>query len=131
MAILLTNHGWHWFPSVLAVPAHRRRDRRLPSACWSPRLGIPSFVVTLAAFLGLQGVMLLLIGEGGTIGYPRRVVLTINNDNLPVWLGLDALRVRHGGLRGDTSCSTRRAAAGRAHERADAAVGAQDRLAWR
>ena len=36
------------------------------------RLGIPSFVVTLAAFLGLQGVMLLLIGEGGTIADPQR-----------------------------------------------------------
>ena len=31
------------------------------------RLGIPSFVVTLAAFLGLQGVLLVIIGEGGTI----------------------------------------------------------------
>jgi D-xylose transport system permease protein len=31
------------------------------------RLGIPSFVVTLAAFLAFQGVLLLLAGEGGTI----------------------------------------------------------------
>ncbi len=36
------------------------------------RLGIPSFVVTLATFLGLQGVMLLLIGEGGDDPDPRR-----------------------------------------------------------
>ena len=36
------------------------------------RLGIPSFVVTLAAFLGLQGVLLKLIGEGGTIPNARR-----------------------------------------------------------
>ena len=33
------------------------------------RLGIPSFVVTLAMFLALQGVMLLVIGEGGTIPF--------------------------------------------------------------
>ena len=33
-------------------------------------LGIPSFVVTLALFLGLQGVLLKLIGEGGTIADP-------------------------------------------------------------
>ena len=31
------------------------------------KLGIPSFVVTLAFFLGLQGVTLKLIGEGGWI----------------------------------------------------------------
>jgi D-xylose transport system permease protein len=43
--------------------------------------------VTLAAFLGLQGVMLALIGEGGTIGYRNDVILAINNDTLPVWLG--------------------------------------------
>lgn len=31
------------------------------------RLGIPSFVVTLAFFLGLQGVILRVIGQGGTV----------------------------------------------------------------
>jgi D-xylose transport system permease protein len=51
------------------------------------RLGIPSFVVTLAAFLGLQGVLLRIIGEGGTIAIRDKVLLAINNDNMPVWLG--------------------------------------------
>src|SRR5262249_24863397 len=51
------------------------------------RLGIPSFVVTLAAFLGLQGVLLLIIGEGGTIGFANKFVLSLNNDNVPVVLG--------------------------------------------
>jgi D-xylose transport system permease protein len=50
-------------------------------------LGIPSFVVTLALFLGLQGVLLKLIGEGGTIAVRDKVLLAINNDNLPVWAG--------------------------------------------
>jgi D-xylose transport system permease protein len=36
------------------------------------RLGIPSFVVSLAFFLGLQGAMLLIIGEGGTIRISAR-----------------------------------------------------------
>jgi D-xylose transport system permease protein len=44
-------------------------------------------VVTLAAFLGLQGVLLLIIGEGGTIGFANKFVLSLNNDNVPVWLG--------------------------------------------
>ena len=41
------------------------------------RLGIPSFVVTLAFFLGLQGVMLVIIGEGGTIAYRNEVILAL------------------------------------------------------
>ena len=36
------------------------------------KLGIPSFVVTLAFFLGLQGVTLKLIGLGGTVPGARR-----------------------------------------------------------
>lgn len=46
------------------------------------RLGIPSFVVSLAFFLGLQGVMLLVIGEGGTIRIHDETILTIMNKNL-------------------------------------------------
>ena len=51
------------------------------------RLGIPSFVVTLAAFLALQGVLLKLIGEGGTVAVRDDTLLAINNDDMPVWLG--------------------------------------------
>jgi D-xylose transport system permease protein len=51
------------------------------------RLGIPSFVVSLAFFLGLQGVLLVIIGEGGTIAYRNEVILSLNNDPMPVWLG--------------------------------------------
>lgn len=50
-------------------------------------LGIPSFVVTLAAFLGLQGVMLLVIGTGGTIPVRDAGILRIMNSNLPAWGG--------------------------------------------
>jgi D-xylose transport system permease protein len=50
-------------------------------------LGIPSFVVTLAAFLGLQGVTLVIIGEGGTIGFRDKTILAVMNNNMPVWLG--------------------------------------------
>jgi len=51
------------------------------------RLGIPSFVVTLAMFLALQGVMLLIIGEGGTITLRSDELLAIMNRNMPVWAG--------------------------------------------
>ena len=50
------------------------------------RLGIPSFVVTLAMFLALQGAMLLIIGEGGTIPIRSDAILVVMNGNMPVWL---------------------------------------------
>jgi D-xylose transport system permease protein len=86
MGIALTNHHWSWWLSTivgLVVGAFIGFCIGLLVA----RLGVPSFVVTLAAFLGLQGVMLKLIGEGGTIPFRDSVVLGIMNKNLPVWLG--------------------------------------------
>jgi D-xylose transport system permease protein len=50
-------------------------------------LGIPSFVVTLAFFLGLQGVTLWLIGEGGTVRVNDQWIYAIANKNVPVALG--------------------------------------------
>lgn len=43
------------------------------------RLGIPSFVVTLAAFLAFQGILLLLAGEGGTIRVEDKTILAVEN----------------------------------------------------
>jgi D-xylose transport system permease protein len=84
--IVLTRHGLPWFPSILVGLA----TGAFIGACIGllvSRLGIPSFVVTLAAFLGLQGLMLVLIGEGGTIAFRDQTILAIMNKNLPIWLG--------------------------------------------
>ena len=86
MGVVVTNHGQPWWVGVLAALA----TGAFIGACIGvlvARLGIPSFVVTLAAFLGLQGVLLKVIGEGGTISINNDVLLAINNDDLPVWLG--------------------------------------------
>ncbi len=86
MGITLTRHGWPWYAAVVACLL----TGAVIGTCIGllvARLGIPSFVVTLAAFLGLQGVMLKLIGEGGTISIDSSVLLAINNDDMPVWLG--------------------------------------------
>ncbi|MFC6885389.1 MULTISPECIES: sugar ABC transporter permease [Actinomadura] len=48
---------------------------------------IPSFVVTLALFLGLQGITLRLIGDGGTVPVRDDVIVALANKNMPVWLG--------------------------------------------
>ena len=86
MGIVVTRHGMPWEVSVLAALA----TGAVIGVCIGllvARLGIPSFVVTLAAFLGLQGVLLKAIGEGGSISIDDPVLQGINNDNLPVWLG--------------------------------------------
>jgi D-xylose transport system permease protein len=50
-------------------------------------LGIPSFVVTLAFFLGLQGINLKLIGAGGSIRIDDDVIRGLSIKNVPVGVG--------------------------------------------
>jgi D-xylose transport system permease protein len=51
------------------------------------QVGIPSFVVTLGLFLGLQGVQLVVIGESGAIRVQVPEILAIQNRNLEPWMG--------------------------------------------
>jgi D-xylose transport system permease protein len=50
------------------------------------KIGMPSFVVTLALFITWQGVILQFIGEGGVFGIGTQPTLfAVANGNLPVW----------------------------------------------
>ncbi|SEL00464.1 sugar ABC transporter permease [Nonomuraea pusilla] len=51
------------------------------------KVGIPSFVVTLAAFLAFQGLVLVLVDEGTNISIRDPVIVAVANKNLPPWLG--------------------------------------------
>jgi D-xylose transport system permease protein len=51
------------------------------------RVGIPSFVVTLGLFLGLQGLQLIVIGAGGAYSVSAPPIRAIMNSNLPPWGG--------------------------------------------
>ena len=51
------------------------------------RVGIPSFVVTLGLFLGLQGLELIVIGAGGLYRVQIPEIRAIQNENLPIWAG--------------------------------------------
>ncbi len=46
------------------------------------KVGMPSFVVTLALFIAWQGVILQLIGDGGTLGLRDPVLFAVANGNL-------------------------------------------------
>ena len=86
MGIAVTRNGWPWWLGIV-VCLLTGAVIGTAIGLLVARLGIPSFVVTLAAFLALQGVLLKLIGEGGTIAIRDRVLLAINNNTMPVWLG--------------------------------------------
>jgi D-xylose transport system permease protein len=86
MAVLLTSYGVPWYLAILGCIV-TGLVIGLSIGLLVALLGIPSFVVTLAAFLGLQGVMLLVIGSGGTIPVRDPTILAIMNSNLPLWAG--------------------------------------------
>jgi D-xylose transport system permease protein len=52
------------------------------------RVGIPSFVITLATFLAFQGVTLILIGGQGSVILPSgSPLIKLGNSFVPLWLG--------------------------------------------
>jgi D-xylose transport system permease protein len=81
LGVTLTQKGWPLIPSLLACLLTGVVIGLVIGLLVS-RLGIPSFIVTLAMFLALQGLMLLVIGEGGTIPIRDDVILAIQNSNL-------------------------------------------------
>ncbi len=61
------------------------------------QLGLPSFVVTLAFLLGLQGLLLIILGQGGTLPINDAVLNDLANGNLTVAAGWIILAVLVGG----------------------------------
>jgi D-xylose transport system permease protein len=86
LGLLMTDHGVNWV-LALAVALASGAFIGLCIGLWVAKLGVPSFVVTLAAFLGFQGLLLIMTGAGGTIAYRNNAILAIMNKNMPLWLG--------------------------------------------
>nr|WP_281353412.1 hypothetical protein [Phytoactinopolyspora mesophila] len=86
LAVLMTHHGVAW-PLALAACLLAGAVIGLTIGLIVSRLGVPSFVVTLAYFLGLQGMMLWVIGEGGTIPVRSDTILSIMKSNVAPALG--------------------------------------------
>jgi D-xylose transport system permease protein len=86
MAVLMLDGHLPWYLAVL-IALVTGTVTGLILGLLVAKVGIPSFVVTLAAFLSFQGVLLLVVKEGQIIPIRDDLILAIGNRNLPVWLG--------------------------------------------
>ena len=82
LATMLTDWGWPW-PAAVAAALLTGLLIGTVLGTLVARVGIPSFVVTLGAFLAFQGTVLLIIGEGGNVPIRDETILAIENKNLP------------------------------------------------
>jgi len=86
MAELMLKQGLTWYVAVL-VALLVGVAMGIFTGVMVSAVGIPSFVVTLAAFLAYQGILLWIIGTGGTVPITSDVIFAVSNGNMPVTLG--------------------------------------------
>ncbi|PZF86995.1 sugar ABC transporter permease [Micromonospora deserti] len=86
LANVVTVLGYPWYVAVLAAVA---TGVVIGTALGFlvAKIGIPSFVVTLAGFLAFQGIVLMLMKEGTNISVRDDVLVAIANRNLAPTLG--------------------------------------------
>jgi D-xylose transport system permease protein len=92
VAALLTLPGGHWefagFPAVVVVLLVGLAIGALNGLLFT-KIGIPSFVVTLAGLLAWNGVVLVLIGDKGTIVIQSSLIVNLANgfiSSLASWI---------------------------------------------
>jgi D-xylose transport system permease protein len=93
MAVLMLRHGLSWWLGIL-VALGAGIAIGLGIGWLRARVGIPSFVITLATFLAFQGVTLILIGGQGSVNLPANTpLIKLENAFVPIWLGWVLLAV--------------------------------------
>jgi D-xylose transport system permease protein len=91
--ILLTNSaGWPWLPALITSFIVGAAIGTF-IGFFVAKVGIPSFVVTLGLFLGLQGLNLVLLGNAGAYRIETPAVTAIMNRSMPIWAGWVMLAV--------------------------------------
>ncbi|MFF5208806.1 sugar ABC transporter permease [Streptosporangium sp. NPDC000396] len=86
MTILSVRQGWSPLPAIVVAMAAGAAIGLLHGLMHT-RLRMPSFVVTLAGLIGWQGLLLYLLGRGGTINLPfDGFVAGLSDTWLPPWL---------------------------------------------
>jgi ABC-type xylose transport system, permease component len=84
--LVIEPRSWPWWAAILVAVATTAAIGALQGTIIT-RLRLPSFVVTLAGLLGWQGVMLLMLGKGGTVPIPNNVINNLANGNLTPTVG--------------------------------------------
>jgi D-xylose transport system permease protein len=93
MAVLLLRHGVSWWLSIVAALVAGVLIG-FAMGWLRARIGIPSFVITLATFLAFQGVTLILIGGQGSVIVPdTSPLIKLENSFVPLWAGWAVLAV--------------------------------------
>src|SRR4249920_3817493 len=86
-AVLMLRHGVSWW-LALVVGLIAGLLIGFGMGWLRARIGIPSFVITLATFLAFQGVTLILIGGQGSVILPNNSpLIKLENSFVPLWLG--------------------------------------------
>jgi D-xylose transport system permease protein len=86
MAVLMARHDVPWYWAVLAAVVTGTAIGLFTGFLVSV-VRIPSFVVTLALFLGWQGVTLRIIGQGGTVPVRDPVIVGFTNSSMSTMWG--------------------------------------------
>ena len=79
--LIKQSNGWPWWAAILGGLATCALIGAFQGTLIT-RLGLPSFVVTLAGLLGFQGVMLLILGKGGVVPINNNVINDLASGNL-------------------------------------------------
>jgi D-xylose transport system permease protein len=89
--------GWPWWAAIAAALLACAAIGLLQGSIIT-RLGLPSFVVTLAGLLFWQGVMLKILGAGGTVPINSTIINDIASGNLTPLAGWVVMLVVVGGF---------------------------------
>ncbi|HVI36970.1 MAG TPA: hypothetical protein VM684_12125 [Gaiellales bacterium] len=90
--LLVNQHNWNWV-AALVVAWLCAATLGLFIGVFVAKIGIPSFVITLGLFLGLQGFMLVLLGGSGAYRVQTQAVTDVMNKSMAAYLGWVMLAV--------------------------------------
>jgi D-xylose transport system permease protein len=79
--LLKQGTDWPWWAAVLVALVATAAIGAFQGSLIT-RIGLPSFIVTLAGLLGWQGVMLLILGQGGVVPISDKVINNITSGQL-------------------------------------------------
>jgi D-xylose transport system permease protein len=74
-------YGWPWWAAIIVALLLCAAIGAIQGTIIT-RVGLPAFIVTLAGLLGLQGVMLEILGRGGSLPINQKIINDITSGNL-------------------------------------------------